>query len=141
MIPLTFGERMKQLRIENKLTQEELANKLSLSKSNISKYESNDVEPNIETLNKLATLFNVSLDYLLVKGTQRISEQVKENLSEEKYPEIHDIEKAMEVLLDQPGLMLKGEILNDEDKIILANAIQMGLRLAEEIKENKNKNQ
>jgi len=59
---------------------------------------------------------------------------------EEKYPEVHDIEEAMQVLLAQPGLMLKGEILDDEDKIILANAIQMGLRLAEDMKKkNKDK--
>lgn len=134
---MTFGERMKQLRIENNLTQEELAKKLSLSKSNISKYESNDVEPNIDTLNKLATLFNVSLDYLLGKSNSR--NPIEEEALKEKYPDVHDIEEAMEVLLKQPGLMLKGEVLDDEDKIILANAIQMGLRLAEQMKENKNK--
>lgn len=58
---------------------------------------------------------------------------------EEKYPDAHDVEEAMKIILDQPGLMLKGELLSDESKIILANAIQMGLRTAEELEKKKSK--
>lgn len=75
---MTFGERMKRLRLEHNLTQEELANKLSLSKSNISKYESNDVEPNIQTLHALSELFDVSLDYLLGKTDSKELYELKD---------------------------------------------------------------
>lgn len=57
----------------------------------------------------------------------------------EKYQIVDDIEEAMKIILEQPGLMLKGELLSDESKIILANAIQMGLRTAEELEKKKNK--
>lgn len=62
---MNFGTRLKQLRLENNLKQEELAKKIHSSKANISRYESNSVEPNLKTLNELAELFNVSVDYLL----------------------------------------------------------------------------
>ena len=70
-------------------------------------------------------------------GASDIRNPYKED-NKEKYEEIHDIEEAMKVILDQPGLMLKGSILSDESKIILANAIQMGLRTAEELEKKKN---
>lgn len=73
------------------------------------------------------------LDYL-AKEEKRENKQDKN-----KYPEVHDVEEAMKIILEQPGLMLKGEILSDESKIILANAIQMGLRTAEELEKKKNK--
>ena len=62
---LSLGSNIKKLRILNNLTQLELADKLNLSKANISKYESNQIEPNTETLIALSSLFNVSVDYLL----------------------------------------------------------------------------
>lgn len=62
---MTFGTRLKILRTEQQLTQSELAGKVKLSKANISKYESDSLEPNIETLKEFSQLFNVTVDYLL----------------------------------------------------------------------------
>lgn len=61
----SFFERLKQLRTEAGLTQEDLAKKLNLSPSTISLYESNTREPNISTLIGVANYFGVSTDYLL----------------------------------------------------------------------------
>lgn len=63
----TIGDKLRILRETFGFTQEELANKVQLSKPNICKYEKGTVEPNIETLLKFSELFNVSLDYLLCK--------------------------------------------------------------------------
>lgn len=68
---MNFGTRLKQLRLENNLKQEDLAIKIHSSKANISRYESNNVEPNLKTLNELAELFDVSVDYLLGRTTVR----------------------------------------------------------------------
>lgn len=54
--------------------------------------------------------------------------------------EINDVKQAMELILSQPGLMLNGELLSDESKIALANAIKMGLAYAEQMQEKENKN-
>ena len=62
---MTNGERIKYLREKNGLTQKDVATKLGVESAAISKYELNMREPNIEAIKKLATLFNVSIDYLL----------------------------------------------------------------------------
>lgn len=62
---MSLGDNLKMLRDAKGLTQKQMSEILGVSKSNVSKYESNDVEPNIETLKRYATHFNVSTDYLL----------------------------------------------------------------------------
>lgn len=64
---MSFGERLKLLRKEKGLTQEKLGELLTLSKANISKYESDDLQPSMESLRFLSDYFNVSGDYLLGK--------------------------------------------------------------------------
>lgn len=60
-----FGIRLKELRKNNNLTQQELADKMSLVKSSISAYEKSAKYPSVEVLVKLCHYFNVSADYLL----------------------------------------------------------------------------
>lgn len=62
---MNFANRLKQLRKENNLTQEELAQKISKTRSTIAGYETERKEPDYETLVLLAKYFNVSLDYLM----------------------------------------------------------------------------
>lgn len=65
---MNFGLRIKHLRLEKGLTQEELAGKLGLKKSTISLYESNSRQPDYETLIKLADVFGVTIDGLFGRG-------------------------------------------------------------------------
>ncbi len=60
-----FSERLKYLRLRKGMTQEEVAEKLGLSRFAIQKYESGEREPNFMTLIKIADYFDVSADYLL----------------------------------------------------------------------------
>lgn len=62
-----IGTRIKLLREELGLKQDELAKKISVSPSAIGMYERNLREPNNELTLKFADLFNVSVDYLLGK--------------------------------------------------------------------------
>ena len=61
----TFNERLKELRNVKKLSQRELAEELSVSKSAISMYESGAREPDHEMTEKIADYFNVDMDYLM----------------------------------------------------------------------------
>lgn len=61
----TFGERLKYLRHRENLTQEQFADKLYLNKSSVSRYEKNQQYPEYDTLFKICTFFNISLDYLM----------------------------------------------------------------------------
>lgn len=60
-----FGERLRTLRKENNYTQETLAAKIGVSSKTIGTWERSTREPPIETITKLANLFDVSTDYLL----------------------------------------------------------------------------
>lgn len=63
----TFGDRLKYLRKYNRYTQDELATRLFLDKSSISKYEHNKNIPENDVLTRMADLFEVSVDYLLCR--------------------------------------------------------------------------
>lgn len=63
---MTLGERLKQLRKEAGLTQEELAKKVGLKKQNISRYENSHVEPNIRTAKRIADALGVSIEEMAV---------------------------------------------------------------------------
>lgn len=57
--------RLKELRKKNKVGQEELAKYLNITQVQISKYEKGVNEPDLNTTKKIATFFNVTIDYLL----------------------------------------------------------------------------
>ena len=60
-----FADKIKNLRIKGGVSQKDLAAALNTSRSNISKYENGQLEPNIEMLKKLCAFYGVSADYLL----------------------------------------------------------------------------
>ena len=70
MIP-TFASRLKQLRLNKNLRQEQVANLIGVNKSAISTYENNTRQPSFEILVRLATLYRVSTDYLLGRTDSR----------------------------------------------------------------------
>lgn len=60
-----FGNNLKRLRQEKKLTQQKLADILGISRSAIGMYENGEREPDFETLEAIADFFNVRLDELI----------------------------------------------------------------------------
>ena len=60
-----FGVRLSQLRKKRKLSQADVAKKLSINKATISAYERNITIPSVETLKSLAVIYNSSVDYIL----------------------------------------------------------------------------
>ncbi|WP_214737470.1 MULTISPECIES: helix-turn-helix domain-containing protein [unclassified Exiguobacterium] len=62
---LKFGDLLKQLRKEKKLTQKELAEDLELDQSSISNYESNKKLPDVDTMMKMAIVFDVPVQELI----------------------------------------------------------------------------
>ena len=61
----SFGQRLRELRTENNLTQEELASHFGLHKTRISQYELDKRQADDEMKKKFAIYFNVSLDWLM----------------------------------------------------------------------------
>ena len=64
MFKENFIANLKRARKGSKMTQQEVAERLNTSRSNITKYEIGTLEPNIETIGLLAELYNVSTDWL-----------------------------------------------------------------------------
>ena len=91
-----LGEKIKLYRENKKMTQNEVAEALGVKAATISKYEAGTLEPNIESLKKLADLFEVSVDELIKEDTFDIS---KINI--------------LEVLREQKNMKLKGNLYHN----------------------------
>lgn len=66
-----LGKRLEELRTEKRMTKKEVADYLQIDQSTYGKYELGKRQPDYETLDKLANLFNVSVDYILCRTNVR----------------------------------------------------------------------
>lgn len=84
---MEFAEKLKTLRKDADLTQQEVADKLYISRSLYAKYESGIAVPNKDTLQKIALLFNVDINDL-VSYEETTFMTVEEHNTREKLKEI-----------------------------------------------------
>ncbi len=61
---MTFGDRLKKIRKEKNITQLELSEMISISRSSIAQYENNIYQPNIETIELIANTLNINVSEL-----------------------------------------------------------------------------
>ena len=111
-----LGEKIKKYREEKKMNQMEVAEVLGMKPATISKYETGALEPNIESLKKLAELFGISVDELL---------------KEDKF----DVSKinVLEVLREQKSMKLKGNLYHNTQIIFAYNTNHIeGSKLTED---------
>ena len=62
---MKFNEKVALLRKQKGMTQEALAFKLGISRQSVSKWETGECEPDLSKLKEIASMFEVSIDYLL----------------------------------------------------------------------------
>lgn len=138
------GEAIKFYRTKNNLSINKLSELSGISIQRLSLIESGKADINDKEIYNICHALNVDKDFLFSSISITIPEielNSHDDVKTHKYPAITDVKQAMEVILSQPGLMLNGEMLSDESKIALANAIQMGLAYAEQMqKKEKEKN-
>lgn len=65
---MSFDQKLRELRLENEMTQKYVAARLNVARSTIAGYETKNRQPSHEKLAALANLFHVSVDYLLDGG-------------------------------------------------------------------------
>lgn len=123
----TFAKRLKHLRQLGGVTQKELAEYLRVGKTTISNYETGYSSPDLETLNRLADYFQVSIDYLMGRTDQR-------NPKDPDPPyEFISPEEAVKFILEQNVIMGFGgfdiDKMDDDEKIEFANELLNQLRL------------
>lgn len=82
---MEFSEQIKMIRGRSKLTQEELAKKLNVSRQAVSNWENNRNLPDLEMLIKISSVFEISLDKLILgdakinKMTEKLIKDTDEN--------------------------------------------------------------
>lgn len=106
---LNIGDKLIQLRKQNNLSQSELADKIGASRTIIGNYERNTNTPSIEMILKIATVFNVSVDYLLGEGV--LSQYDKDVLKR-----IDDIEKLDDTTKNNLFFLIDNVIQNFKTK-------------------------
>ena len=132
-----IGFRIKDLRIENKNTQKELAEYLGLTPKMISFYEKEERFPPHDIILKLANYFNVSTDYLLGRTDEK-NNNAKSNKIDKNEKDVEELlEETMSQILGQDGLMLNGEIVDDNDLMLLRNALKNGIEYVKSMKSKK----
>jgi transcriptional regulator with XRE-family HTH domain len=72
LFPMKIGEKIKKLRKEQKWGQAELAKKLDIHTTHLSKLETDKYMPSLELLLKMAEIFEVTTDYLLYENIDNI---------------------------------------------------------------------
>ncbi len=70
---MTFGDKLSSLRKQANLTQSDIANKLNVSRQAVNKWEKGSCLPDIDNIQKLSSIFNVSIDELLDYKIENIS--------------------------------------------------------------------
>lgn len=110
-----IGERLKTLREEKKLTQQEVAEKLGISRGRYSQYELNSRLPDYDLLIKIADFFGVTVDYL-VGFTEKKDHRLK-SVSPEMSKAIGILEKRTE-MLDILLELIKGMSKEDFEGIL-----------------------
>ena len=125
--------RLKELRKQNKLTQQQLAEMLGVTQAALSGWENEKFGIDNGSLLKFAKIFDVSIDYLLGRDEEQLPE-----LNNKDQKEIQKIlDETKEQLLSQDGLMFDGVPATEEDVQKIIMAMQMGMEMIK--KENKAK--
>lgn len=111
----SLGKRLKMSREKTHLTQQQVADKMGISNGTLSGYERDYRDPDTDTLNKLSSLYEVSVDYLLGRTDK------KENPDQNEPEFLKRLDMDDEKLFNQYQLFLDGKPLDHEaTKIAIA---------------------
>lgn len=120
---------LKRLREEKNMTQAELGKALEISPSAIGMYEQGRRTPDIPTLKKIASYFNVSLDYLLGNSTSK--ELPDSNLPPLTPKDERDIARDLENMIESlDGSAAMGNAEGDEDRELLRASLETAMKIA-----------
>lgn len=124
-----FGSRLKDLRNERKLTQDDLGKLLNVSGKTIGTWERDSRQPNIESINKLATIFGVTTDYLLGNSDEKKSQKYYELSDKEKNDIAIQAERLMEGIKSGHNLNFYGEPATKEQKDRILIAVKTAMEM------------
>ena len=129
---MEFNEKLQELRKQKGLTQEELAEKLYVSRTAISKWESGRGYPNIESLKAIAKFFSVTVDELLSSGeVLTIAEEDNKRKEKHFYDLIYGLlDLCIAMLLFLPFFAEKADGIIQSVSLIALDGVQPYLKTA-----------
>ena len=99
-----FGERLREIRLQKNMTQEQIAKKWNLAVSTIGMYERGAREPSFETLENIADFFNIDMDWLLGKSNIQNKYQYEKNITSNKQNKLSEDELISYFRIDTSDL-------------------------------------
>ena len=118
-----FGEKLRELRKQKKLTQADLGSKIGVSPSAIGMYEQGNREPDNDTLLKLCEVFNVTTDYL-------INSELKQSIffsPDYDHELLNVVDLFTKTLIKQNNIFYKKQKLQQKDLQKISDAIKMAV--------------
>lgn len=112
------ANKLSYLRKKEKMSQEQLANKLNISPSTVGMYETAKRQPDNEMVTKIANLFNVSTDYLLDNDLKDV------NVSEDNKKLVQSLADGLTNPLNKALYSKASELKNDRDKEAVLKVIE-----------------
>ena len=109
---MEVGNKLNQLRKLSGMTQEQLAEKLNVSRQTISKWESGGTSPDLESIVKVSKIFYVSLDDLLMEGDANVVNKNDEQITLEDLMKMNLHNRKMTLLLISGLIFIMVSILN-----------------------------
>lgn len=109
---MQIGNKINRLRKLSGMTQEQLAEKLDVSRQTISKWESGGSSPDIDSVVKVSKIFQVSLDDLLLEGESSVTIKNDERITLEDLVKINLNNRRMTLLIISGLIFIMVSILN-----------------------------
>lgn len=110
----SLGEKLLRLRKEMKMTQDDVAKILGMSRTSFSKYENGNSAPPLQVLRKIAAIYNVGLEYLIFDENTSI--RLNDSQSEDENTSSVPVSKITELRPVEKQIIGKYRILTDEEK-------------------------
>lgn len=110
----SVGEKLKELRVNCHMTQDDIAELLDMSRTSFSKYENGAANPPLNVLRKLSAIYNVPIEYLI---HDEITSILLNNEGNETEPDVEDVLKGFSDLTREEKMLIMKLRLKGSDAI------------------------
>ncbi|MCD9026013.1 helix-turn-helix domain-containing protein [Cohnella silvisoli] len=128
---MSIGKNVKMYRKQRKLTQHELAEKATLSRSYLADLEADRYNPSVDTLKTIADALQIRVHELLDEGNEQMLSPREERDIATK------LESMMSELESDVALSFHGEPMDEEERELLRISLENSLRLSRQMAKKK----
>ena len=127
---MTLAESLKKIRKQYKMTQEDIAKLLGISRSGYTYYETGKTVPSVEILQKLSAIYSTSIDAIVGNPT-------RDNTYKRYYADILSVSEGntdplIYMKKDEQALIMAFRLLSEEDKAELRNKVMDMIKNSQE---------